>query len=57
MANQKYRYQCAYTISKNKCDKSFTYGRCCCECEAKNNCEYACLNAPDKCGALLVKRL
>lgn len=54
MSNQKYRYQCTYTISKNKCDKSFTYGRCCCECEEKNNCEYVCLNAPDKCGAVEV---
>lgn len=51
MSNKKYKYECPYPISKNYCDRSYTYGRCCCECEKKSICDYVCKNHPAKCGA------
>ena len=34
----------------NSCSESFTFGRCCQECDKKNGCKYVCMNTPDKCG-------
>lgn len=34
----------------NRCSESFTYGRCCQECDKKGSCVDVCRNTPDKCG-------
>lgn len=45
-----FRYSCVFDTPS--CAKSTIYGRCCHECPERLKCKDACLNTPEKCGAI-----
>lgn len=45
-----YKWICLFP-TKN-CYQSTINDKCCCECEKLKSCKYACLNTPEKCGAI-----
>lgn len=46
----KCKWICLYPVKS--CYQSIAHGKCCCECEKRKECEYVCLNTPEKCGAM-----